>query len=248
MQDPFYVVKEEVLQSVQGVTALHKQWRELLDQTNTSTNDEFKWTTNELKTGIKGIEWDLADLEETISVVESNQGKFNLDESELLSRKEFVAKTRNEIQAMKEDLQSKRTKDKMESDSRSELMTQNGTSQGDRFSKMETAIVEDNEKFIQGQFQRQQQLFREQDQSLDVLQNTVGNLKQIGNTINTTLVEHSFLIEELEHDVNTADSGLRGAVKRVNKLIDSSKESTQWCIIITLILVFIALVVLVFYV
>lgn len=51
---------------MQGVTALYNRWKELLDTTNTATNDEFKWATNELKTAIRGIEWDLTDLEETV--------------------------------------------------------------------------------------------------------------------------------------------------------------------------------------
>jgi hypothetical protein len=63
---------------VNGVTALYDRWQELLKTTNTSQNDEFKWTTNQLRTGIKSIEWDLQDLEETIDIQfvwEIKQGK-----------------------------------------------------------------------------------------------------------------------------------------------------------------------------
>ena len=67
------------------------------------------------------------------------------------------------------------------------LMSQKPSS--DKFSKLESAIVQDNEQFIRGQQQRQQQIFREQDESFHVLQNTVGNLREIGYTINTHLKE-----------------------------------------------------------
>jgi len=93
LQDPFYVVKEEVLQSVNGVTALYDRWQELLKTTNTSQNDEFKWTTNQLRTGIKSIEWDLQDLEETIGIVENNRQKFRLEQAEVDSRKKFISET-----------------------------------------------------------------------------------------------------------------------------------------------------------
>ncbi len=61
---------------------------------------------------------------------------------------------------------------------------------GDKFSRLEAAIEQDNDAFIQNQQTRQTQIFREQDQNLDQLNNTIGNLKQIGNTINSALKEH----------------------------------------------------------
>jgi len=95
MQDPFYVVKEEVLQSLQGVTTLYDRWKELLDTTNTASNEEFKWTTNELKSGLRSIEWDITDLEETVGIVENNQAKFKIDNQELQTRKQFIQSTKS---------------------------------------------------------------------------------------------------------------------------------------------------------
>lgn len=60
-----------------GVTTLYDRWQELLKTTNTSQNDEFKWTTNQLRTGIKSIEWDLQDLEETIVIQHNNNTIIN---------------------------------------------------------------------------------------------------------------------------------------------------------------------------
>ena len=56
-------------QSVSGVTTLYDRWQELLKSSNTAQNDEFKWTTSQIRNGIKSIEWDLQDLEETIDIL-----------------------------------------------------------------------------------------------------------------------------------------------------------------------------------
>lgn len=52
-----------------GARTLYRRWEELLEATNTAEDEEFKWTTNELKRVIKSIEWDLMDLEETINIL-----------------------------------------------------------------------------------------------------------------------------------------------------------------------------------
>jgi len=96
MEDPFYPLKEEVDQSIQGISSLYKQWQELLKSSNTATSDEFKWAMNELRSGIQNIEPDLTDLEQTITIAEKNQAKFGIDAAELENRKAIVAKLKRE--------------------------------------------------------------------------------------------------------------------------------------------------------
>jgi len=241
-QDPFYVVKEEVTQSMEGITALYNRWKDLLSTTNTSQSEEFKWTTNELKTGLKSIEYDLTDLEDTVSVVENNRTKFKIDESEITTRKGFITATKQKVNSIKEDLNSPKTKSKLERDQREILVTQKQGS--DKYSKLQVALEQDNDDFINDQGQRQQQIIRQQDQDLTVLHETVGTLKQMGQQMDITIKEHEELIEELNTDVDKVDTGLKGAIQRVNKLIDTTKDSTQWCIIAFLFVALIALVVL----
>jgi len=246
MQDPFYVVKEEVLQSLQGVTTLYDRWKELLESTNTSSNEEFKWTSNELKSGLRSIEWDITDLEETVGIVENNQAKFKIDNQELQTRKEFIQSTKSKIQIIKEDMQSTRSRGKMENDQRNLLVT--GRNSTDKFSRLQGELEKDNEDFVQGQSQRQEQIIREQDDHLDTLSVTVGRLREMGGTIGNTIQETTSLVEELNVEVDKTDSGIKGAMNRVNKLLDSTKDSTQWCIIIFLILVLVGLIVVIFYI
>jgi hypothetical protein len=81
MQDPYFAVKEEVEQSVTVVLKLHERWLEL--SSSGKKNDEFEWTASELLSGMRSIEWDLQDLEDTVSIVEGNRQKFQLEESDV---------------------------------------------------------------------------------------------------------------------------------------------------------------------
>src|SRR5262245_16765933 len=52
------------------------------------------------------------------SIVESNQGKFKVDSSEITKRKQFIAATKTQIQQMKDELQTPKAKGKLERDRR----------------------------------------------------------------------------------------------------------------------------------
>jgi len=251
LQDPFYVVKEEVQQSVNGITTLYDRWQELLKTTNTATNDEFKWTTNQLRTGIKSIEWDLQDLEETIGIVESNRQKFRLEQAEVDSRKKFISETQYIIKKMKEELNNTQTKGKMENDQKSELMRNNKGSTRDvpdRFSGLDEAIKSDNDAYIRNQAQVQDQIIRQQDTDLDDLSNVVGVLGQIGTSIHSELEQQSRILDDLEAGVDNTSGRLNSVMRRVNKLLESTSDRVQWCLIIVLTLILIGLVIVVFYV
>ena len=85
MQDPYFAVKEEVEHSVSVVVDLHKRWQEFA--ASQRKGEDLEWTSSELLSGLRSIEWDLQDLEDTVSIVEGNRVKFHLDESDVQARR-----------------------------------------------------------------------------------------------------------------------------------------------------------------
>jgi len=251
LQDPFYVVKEEVQQSVSGVTTLYERWQELLRNTNTSQNDEFKWTTNQIKNGIKSIEWDIQDLEETIGIVEGNRQRFKLEASEVESRKAFITETKSTIKKMKDDLNNATTKGKLENDARNTLMDtqkrKGGQDQG-RFDGLQRAIAEDNDQYINNSHQQMQVTMTAQDEDLDAISKATGTLKEMGITINDELLRQQVILGDMDSEVDKTSVRLNNVLKRLNKLLDSTSDRVQWCMVIVLTLILIGLVIIVFYV
>lgn len=50
--------------------SLHHRWSELLQEGGGASKEEVDWTTNELRNSLRSIEWDLEDLDETISILQ----------------------------------------------------------------------------------------------------------------------------------------------------------------------------------
>lgn len=102
-----FVVSSEVFKALNKTRGLYLRWRDLGE----TGGAEAEWTTTELKNSLRSIEWDLEDLEDTISIVERNLGKFKIDQKELSSRRYFIDATRNEVKSMKEKLSLNRNRD-----------------------------------------------------------------------------------------------------------------------------------------
>lgn len=77
VEDPFFVVKDEVQKAVETSKNLYQRWCELINENRMVVKEELDWTTNELRNSLRSIEWDLEDLEETISIVERNPKKIS---------------------------------------------------------------------------------------------------------------------------------------------------------------------------
>jgi hypothetical protein len=113
-----FVYYSEVQQAVNGVTQLYGRWQSLLKTSDTASDEEFIWTTNEIKSGVRSIEWDLQDLEETVAIVESNPAKFTLPADELQARKRFISRTKATMSEMKQALVSTDAQRKQAADQR----------------------------------------------------------------------------------------------------------------------------------
>ncbi|GFN88487.1 syntaxin 6 [Plakobranchus ocellatus] len=70
VEDPFFVVKEEVQKAILVVKNLFARWTDLQEGGGMSSHEELEYTTNELRNSLRSIEWDLEDLEETVDILD----------------------------------------------------------------------------------------------------------------------------------------------------------------------------------
>ena len=104
--------------ALNNVNSLYARWQELLNNPMTVGRDDHNSTTNELRNNLRSIEWDLEDLDETIGIVEVNPRKFSLDDAEVNQRKQFIKRTRDSVNRIKEHMNSPAAKAKVENSSR----------------------------------------------------------------------------------------------------------------------------------
>jgi len=122
-----------------------------------------------------------------------------------------------------------------------------GQDQG-RFDGLQRAIAEDNDQYINNSHQQMQVTMTAQDEDLDAISKATGTLKEMGITINDELLRQQVILGDMDSEVDKTSVRLNNVLKRLNKLLDSTSDRVQWCMVIVLTLILIGLVIIVFYV
>ncbi|KAM6939098.1 syntaxin-6 [Lycodopsis pacificus] len=251
MEDPFFVVKGEVQKAVNAAQSLHHRWSELLQEGGGASKEEMDWTTNELRNSLRSIEWDLEDLDETISIVESNPKKFNLDAAELSKRKAFITSTRQTVKEMKEQMSSPAAAS-VDRKNTQALLGDRGA-QGpiwqpgpDKYRRLDRQLQNANSQFIEEQQGQQQLMAEQQDEQLELVSGTIGVLKNMSERIGMELDEQAVMLDDFTHEVDTTQSRLDNVMKKLAKVSHMTSDRRQWCAIGILLTILFVVILLLF--
>lgn len=251
MEDPFFVVKGEVQKAVNAAQNLHHRWRELLQEGGGASKEEMDWTTNELRNSLRSIEWDLEDLDETISIVESNPKKFNLDAAELSKRKAFITSTRHTVKEMKDQMSSPAAAS-VDRKNKQVLLGERGA-QGpiwqpgpDKYSRLDRQLQNANSQFIEEQQAQQQLMAEQQDEQLELVSGTIGVLKNMSERIGMELDEQAVMLDDFTHEVDNTQSRLDNVMKKLAKVSHMTSDRRQWCAIGVLLAILFVVILLFF--
>lgn len=232
--DPFYVVKEEVQHAADTAEAIFTRWQELLKNTNTAESDEFDWTTSELISNLRSIEQDLGALDETVSIVEKNLGRFNLDTENIQLRKRFIEDTRIRIKVIRSAIDHPNTQQKMERDRKAALSLNTAT---DTAADLRGQLIIEDEKM------EQQKLMAEQDELMVEVGETVDRLHNVAEEMNEELTSQNRLLEDTSKNAADLLDRVKVSSKKLTDVIENSTSTTQKCgMIIGLTLSFITMV------
>ncbi|XP_064132632.1 syntaxin-6 isoform X2 [Loxodonta africana] len=269
MEDPFFVVKGEVQKAVNTAQGLFQRWTELLQDPSIATREEVDWTTNELRNNLRSIEWDLEDLDETISIVEANPRKFNLDATELSIRKAFITSTRQVVREpwsprgavvkssaanqkdMKDQMSASSVQALAERKNRQALLGESGgqswnTGTTDKYGRLDRELQLANSHFIEEQQAQQQLIVEQQDEQLELVSGSIGVLRNMSQRIGGELEEQAVMLDDFSHELETTQSRLDNVMKKLAKVSHMTSDRRQWCAIAILFAVLLVVLVLFF--
>jgi len=209
--DPFYSVKKEVEEFIQGITLLYQRWK-----SHDISNDELIWVSEEIKKGLKLVREDVEDLDLTITSVESGKSKVKLDKTEISNRKAIVQYIKQTINTISNDIQQSEAR--IEKAKREALVTPPTKVQSAKSKIVQQEIDQKNQHFVDQQLQLQQKMVKEQDKLLDSLKQTTQTLYAMGMQMSSTIKEQEPIIEDLHRRVDKENSKLIAANKQVTKL------------------------------
>ncbi|KAG5208680.1 hypothetical protein MJG53_007082 [Ovis ammon polii x Ovis aries] len=245
LEDPFFVVRGEVQKAVNTARGLYQRWCELLQESAVVGREELDWTTNELRNGLRSIEWDLEDLEETIDILGANPGKFKLPAGDLQERKVFVQRMRESVQEMKDHMVSPAAVAFMERNNR-EMLTGKPATLKSSSVLLDASVVSTTSCYIEEQQATQQLILDQQDQQLEMVSGSISVLKHMSGRVGEELDEQGIMLDAFAQEMDHTQSRMDGVLRKMAKISHMTSDRRQWCAIAVLLGVLLLVLVLFF--
>lgn len=226
VNDPFYLVKEEIQGSVdkaKGVT-------ERMDRLPEYNGERVKYA-NAIVTECDSVKWQLEELDRATAMAERDFVRFKVDQNELASRKRWTAVTKDAVEAMRGNAQRV-----LEIHSRS-----NRGAASSPLGGLSGEYERGNDEYLDDQQQQQQRMLRTQDVDLEDISVSIQRIGQVGLTIGEELATQGKMLEDLEQDVEGTNSRLAAAQRKMNQVFKKAGTKGQMIIIAILTAILIIL-------
>lgn len=197
----------------------------------TATSPELASARADLESALSSLADDLADLVASVQAVESNPAQFGLSNHEVTRRKRLVQDVGGEIEDMREELTKKldpATGDLPDPDAFA-ISHQDG---------------DEEDGYTQFEQQQQVEMMREQDQHLDGVFQTVGNLRRQADDMGRELEEQREMLEVVDNIADRVGGRLQNGMQKLNYVMRRNEDRLSSCCIGVLIFVLIFLLVL----
>ena len=261
MDDPFNTIRGGVSHALALLETQHAKWS-AERRRKPVVAEKVTQLYRELTVSIEEVEADLADLDTTVKLVEGNRAKFRqLDDAEVASRRTFVRSSLRATQSIRTDLTSNpppsgssRSKLASAPNERIGLLAPSATpldpaesARGAAASAARAAARESADAALMSSHQTQQmQALERQEETLGVLGEAVGRLKNLGGAMNDELGAQNIMIRDLDSQIDQA-SGSMALLKAKMTAMAKSKDRGKICTIISLTGVLFFLLMLVMY-
>ncbi|XP_023547631.1 syntaxin-61-like isoform X1 [Cucurbita pepo subsp. pepo] len=240
-QDPFYVVKDEIQESIDKVQSSFHQWERI-----SSDPGERARQTKELLASCESIEWQVDELDKAIAVAARDPSWYGIDHAELEKRRRWTSTARMQVGNVKKVVGAgkEQTGTASASGMRRELMRLPNALETEK-SNLYTAHQE-NDDFISSESDRQLLLIRQQDEELDELSASVVRIGGVGLTIHEELLAQDKIIDNLGMEMDSTSNRLDFVQKKIAVVMKKASAKGQIMMILFLVALFIILFVLVF--
>lgn len=212
---------------------LFASYRRIRSSASSANSPELREARNELEQTLQELSQDLEDLIESVKAVEHDPYRFGLEIDEVERRRKLVKDVGDEIENMRDEL--KRTVQEAQNKGKT-------AANGDYLPDPDS--FEDEDGYAQFEQERQQELMHEQDEQLDGVFQTVGNLRQQANDMGRELEEQGELLDDVDNVADRVGGKLQNGMKKVGHIIKQNEDRWSSCCIAVLIFVLILLLVL----
>lgn len=171
---------------------------------------------SELESTLQDLSGDLRDLVDSVKAVEHDPYRYGLEIDEVERRRRLVADVAAEV----EDMHTELAKTVHEAQSKGRAMTDTlpPPSQFDD--------EEDGNEYAAFEQQRQEEIMHEQDEALDDVFKTVGNLRAQADTMGRELEEQADLLDDVDNVADRVGGKLQNGIKKIGWVIRKNEGTS----------------------
>ena len=199
----------DVLSALNNARPLFKSYLRIRSSASSANSPELREARSELEQTLQDLSQDLEDLVESVKAVEHDPYRFGLEIDEVERRRTLVKDVGYEIENMRDELQQtvQHAKNK----------GKNAANGGDMLPDPDT--FEDDDNYAAFEQERQMEMMHEQDEALDGVFRTVGNLRQQADDMGRELVELGELLTDVDNIADRVGGKLQTGLKKVGWVI-----------------------------
>ncbi|KAJ5343998.1 hypothetical protein MYU51_002015 [Penicillium brevicompactum] len=236
--DPFLQVQADVVSTLQTSRPLFSSYIRIRSLAKSPSNPELKQARSELESTLTELTADLNDLVESVRAIEQDPYRYGLELEEVQRRRKLVDEVGDEVEKMHQELQQAVSNSAPEAlpnptefdAALDEEERGRGRSGDDYYASMEQ--------------QRQSELMHEQDEQLDGVFRTVGNLRQQADDMGRELEDQAVMIDEVDTLAERVGGKLSNGMSRIKHIVRKNEDTWSSFCIATLIFVLVLLLIL----
>ncbi|KAL1989970.1 hypothetical protein VTN49DRAFT_7167 [Thermomyces lanuginosus] len=237
-EDPFLQVQSEVLSTLQTTRPLFSSFLRIRSLAATNPqNPELQQARAELQTTLHDLAADVADLRETVHAVEQDPYRFGIEQDELERRRKFVEEVGGEVRQMQAEIESSTTT------SATAAASTGATTSLPNPSEFDEDIDSRGDYYASLEQQRQHELLASQDEQLDGVFRTVGNLRRQASDMGRELEDQAVLLEDVENVADRVGGKLASGMKRIRHIVRKNEDTmSSFCIAVLCFVLFLLLI------
>ncbi|KAI0914241.1 SNARE domain-containing protein [Ustulina deusta] len=251
-EDPFLQVQQDVLAQMQNARPLFASYLRIRSLSSTpAQSPEVASARSDLESALSALAEDLADLVESVRAVESDPSHYGLSAHEMSRRKKLVDEVGGEVEDMREEL-ARQTSALVSSSgppgSKAAAAARAAANEDlpppSAFALDEAGSAQGDDNYAEFEHRQQLHMMREQDQQLDGVFVTVGNLRRQADDMGRELEEQHEMLEHVDNLADRVGGRLQTGMQKLGYVMRRNEDRYSSCCIAVLITVLIILLVL----
>jgi hypothetical protein len=212
--DPFTQAQTDILGLLDQTRPQLSSYLRIRSSASSATTPELIEARQELEGTLTDLSTDLQDLVDSVKAVESDPYRYGLDVAEVAKRRKLVADVGREV----EDMHRQLNETVQYADGKA------GLAHPDSFGDVDG---DEGDDYGAWEEQRQMEIMHEQDEALDDVFVTVGNLRAQADTMGRELEEQAELLDDTENITDRVQGKLSDGMKKIRYVIEQNEGESM---------------------